>query len=621
MTSRTIGRYEIIDRLGAGGFATVFKAKDPVLDSEVAVKVLAENWCDTPEIRDRFIREAQLLRRIDSDRVITVHDIGELASGQPYFVMALADRGTLDQRLQQLMNPGRQDMVAIAERLAACISAVHGHDLIHRDIKPGNLLIAASRGRADELTQTGLLATNERLVLGDFGLAKDVALHNSGLTITAGTGGYAAPEQMIPGGSPDRSTDLYAATGVMYRVVTGQIPPGYDVPTERVPFDQADPWMSGETGQFFRQGMSYHQAHRHRSVDEWLRHAVSVLGSGGSGPVDLGATVAAAPPLNPPSSSGNQAWAPPAATPPPAADVGPSTPPPSFTPPSISQPATPAAESRPVVPPPPTPPVGAPPVSVPVVKVDSPSDSPSYSPPPSWSAPQPLVSSASGTASRIPSPTGPISRPTTPHAAGATPADRGPTPVTRARRGPGPVGVVIALAAVAAVVVGVWYAAFRPSGPEIVGPDTLLAGEAATYTAVLDGADGFRWTDWANGTEDGESFTVRATVPGSLTFSVVGLTDGEASASTEKSITIEPNPDGPQIVGPETVTVGETAVYSVGGSGWSNPRWRDGNSSDDLVGAEYTITARVAGSFRVILIVDDGDGNAIGTSRTIEIVN
>ena len=96
----------------------MYLVRDPVLDSEVAAKVLAENWADSTELRDRFIREAQLLRRIDSQRVATVHDIGELPSGQPYFVMSLANRGTLDGRLATAPGaPAREDVHNLAHQV------------------------------------------------------------------------------------------------------------------------------------------------------------------------------------------------------------------------------------------------------------------------------------------------------------------------------------------------------------------------------------------------------------------------------------------------------------------------------------------------------------------------
>ncbi len=267
----TIGRYQIVDRLGAGGFATVYRAHDPELDSAVAIKVLADNWSGDAELRERFLREARLLRRIDSDRVITIHDVGELPTGQPYLVMALAPGGTLDDRLDRAAATS-EEIAAIGVQVAACLRVVHGNGLIHRDVKPSNLLLA---GGADP--GRGVLGPSERLVLADFGLAKDLGLQQSvDVTISAGTRGYAAPEQMTLGGRPSARTDLYAATGVMYRVLSGHPPPVFDDIRQVVHFTDG-PWMAGRLGQFFQTGMAFHPDHRHPDIEAWLHDLSSAL--------------------------------------------------------------------------------------------------------------------------------------------------------------------------------------------------------------------------------------------------------------------------------------------------------------------------------------------------------
>lgn len=94
-----IGRYRLDRRLGSGGFGVVWLAHDDVLEAAVAVKVLSENWVDHLDIRERFLSEARLLRRANSNRVVQVYDIGELPDGRPYFVMEYADGGTLAERV------------------------------------------------------------------------------------------------------------------------------------------------------------------------------------------------------------------------------------------------------------------------------------------------------------------------------------------------------------------------------------------------------------------------------------------------------------------------------------------------------------------------------------------
>lgn len=269
--------------MGAGGFATVYRAYDPELDSAVAVKVLADNWAGDAEIRDRFVREARLLRRIDSDRVVTVHDIGELATGQPYLVMALVEGGTLEARLAGLGELGVAALATLADEVAACLDAVHARQLIHRDLKPHNLLVAPAPGGGGVRSDGELLAPGERLVLADFGLAKDIAMERSGaVTISAGSHGYAAPEQMALAGAPSAKTDLYAATGVVYRAATGEVPPPFDIVRQVVPFPDA-PMMAGPRGEFFRAGMAYDPTHRHDDVVAWHRHARAALAGTGTG--------------------------------------------------------------------------------------------------------------------------------------------------------------------------------------------------------------------------------------------------------------------------------------------------------------------------------------------------
>src|SRR6266702_7315699 len=94
-----IGRYKTERVVGSGAFATVWLAHDETLDAPVAIKVLAENWAHDQEVRSRFIEEARILWRADSDHIVRIHNVDTLADGRPYFVMDFADRGTLYERM------------------------------------------------------------------------------------------------------------------------------------------------------------------------------------------------------------------------------------------------------------------------------------------------------------------------------------------------------------------------------------------------------------------------------------------------------------------------------------------------------------------------------------------
>src|SRR5690625_5444900 len=97
------GRYQLGEVLGVGSFATVYRARDELLNDTVVVKMLAENHSLNPEIRERFIAEGRSLRRINSEHVVTVHDIGELSRQQPFLVLELADHGTLAERVKTML--------------------------------------------------------------------------------------------------------------------------------------------------------------------------------------------------------------------------------------------------------------------------------------------------------------------------------------------------------------------------------------------------------------------------------------------------------------------------------------------------------------------------------------
>lgn len=616
----TIGRYEILSRIGSGGFATVYRARDPVLDSEVAVKVLADNWAGTAEIRDRFIREAQILRRIDSDRVITVHDIGESPSGQPYFVMALADRGTLEGRLDEGDAITPVDAMTVARGMATCITVVHSHGLIHRDIKPSNLLIAGPRlaaaGPPPE-PRAGVLALNERLVLGDFGLAKDIELHATGLTIAAGSGGYAAPEQMALAGVPSRRTDLFAATGVMYRVLAGRRPPGFDLERRTVPFPEGEWWMGGTLGTFFRQGMAYEPEHRHDSIDHWLASFTAALApyeepTGGPGPTPP--PVPPAPPSRRPVADG------------PGAD--PSTDPTTLLPvarvadtrfPSpdldetVHRPTRyPGAGSGSQAPPPDSGLAHASP-SYPATSPSQVASAASHlAPSPYGTAPSPYGTAPSPYGA-APSPYGAGSGATSP-ASGVGP---GPgTPTRRSRRWF--LGGLVAAAGGAAA--GGWYL-LRPGGPAVEGPATIVAGQSATYTATLAGATGFEWTDPNGRVQTGPSLRVNGVIPGSISFSVVGRTAGGRSAATTRTIEVVAAPNGPVIVGPDTVPVNGTATYSYTyDGGGQNPVWIDPDGRQSQ-GDQYRVTASSPGRYLIRLQLDRPGSTRIGASREIELVD
>lgn len=209
-----------------GSFATVHRAHDPVLDDTVVVKVLAENHSLNPDVRERFITEGRLQRRIRSEHVVGVHDLGETDHQQPYLVLEEADRGSLGARVEARRRAGwsasTDDLLVVARDLAAALGAVHAARVVHRDLSPANVLLrswpadrpgAGARHRQGPPRAT-LLEPDERLLLSDLGLCKDLAV-NSGLTVGVGTRGFRAPEMDAPAGVVDHRTDLWSLSALV----------------------------------------------------------------------------------------------------------------------------------------------------------------------------------------------------------------------------------------------------------------------------------------------------------------------------------------------------------------------------------------------------------------------
>ena len=203
-----LGRLERVERIGVGGFATVWLYHDAELDSDVAVKALADNWAQRLDVRERFLEEARILRRADSDHIVRVYDIGEI-DGTPYFVMTYADQGSLARQLEPDQPLAVARVVDLVSQAGAGLAVLHEHGVVHRDIKPHNLLLRSGGSAGD------------KLLVADLGVAKAM-LHASGLTQVVGTPAYMAPEQAT-GGTIDARADVHALAAVAYQMLTGRL--------------------------------------------------------------------------------------------------------------------------------------------------------------------------------------------------------------------------------------------------------------------------------------------------------------------------------------------------------------------------------------------------------------
>lgn len=206
-----VGRYRLTRRIGAGSFATVWLAHDDDLDVPVAVKILAENWAQNDDIRQRFLAEARMMRRIKSERVVKVYDIGNLADGRPYFVMDYADGGSLNDRRHAGIPPA--DGLRLCGEACQALQVLHDRYLVHRDVTPGNMLL--THGQHEELT----------VVVVDLGVAQST-ISESGSTMTAGTPAYMAPEQAGSSNGLSTLADVYSLAAMTYAVLTGDPPFG-----------------------------------------------------------------------------------------------------------------------------------------------------------------------------------------------------------------------------------------------------------------------------------------------------------------------------------------------------------------------------------------------------------
>ncbi|MDO9457098.1 serine/threonine-protein kinase, partial [Nocardioides sp.] len=216
-----LGRLRRVRQLGSGGFATVWLYRDDELRSDVAVKALADNWAQRMDIVDRFLEEARILRAADSDHVVRVHDLGE-TDGTPYFVMTFADRGSLDVGLTGEPWAPRH-VVPLVTQAATGLAVLHDAGIIHRDVKPQNLLLRGDGSIPEPgapAPPPAVLATS-RLMVADLGVAKAL-LHASGLTQVVGTPAYMAPEQ-VTGEGLDTRADVHALGAVAYHLLTGRV--------------------------------------------------------------------------------------------------------------------------------------------------------------------------------------------------------------------------------------------------------------------------------------------------------------------------------------------------------------------------------------------------------------
>jgi serine/threonine-protein kinase len=203
------GRYRLMREIARGGMASVWQAEDTLLDRLVAVKLLHPQFADDPEFLERFRREARAAARLSHPNVVPIYDVGDnVDSRTPYIVMELVEGGNLKDRIRRAAPLPDSEIRDIGSTLAATLDYAHRKGLIHRDVKPQNVL----------------LGEDGRPRLTDFGIAQAIA--SSGLTRTGAVMGsvhYIAPE-LVRGQKALPQSDVYSLGVVLYEMATGRVP-------------------------------------------------------------------------------------------------------------------------------------------------------------------------------------------------------------------------------------------------------------------------------------------------------------------------------------------------------------------------------------------------------------
>ncbi|MFO7170440.1 MAG: serine/threonine-protein kinase, partial [Chloroflexota bacterium] len=281
LNGRMLGRYRVLELIGRGGMAAVYRAHDTALKRDVALKILYPQYSGDEGIVERFQREAVVAARLDHPNIVPIYDVGE-ADGLTYIAMRLLGTRSLADLLRERGTLRAEELAPIVDQIAAALDYAHARGVVHRDIKPANILLEGSSPGA------AALVPDLRAVLTDFGIAR--SLDTSGMTGTGmliGTPDYMAPEQIRGNRQIDGRADIYALGVLIYRALTGRRP--FEGSTQEVLIghlegapmlpSRIDPSLPPEVDLVIRRAMARRPEDRYQTAGELaraLRHALGL---------------------------------------------------------------------------------------------------------------------------------------------------------------------------------------------------------------------------------------------------------------------------------------------------------------------------------------------------------
>ena len=264
------GRYEILEEIGKGGMAHVYKSRDKSLNRLVAVKVLKEDYKDDKEFVRRFNVEAQAAASLSNPHIVSIYDVG-CENGMHYIVMEYIEGETLKEYIDRVGVLPWREAANYSIQICEGIEEAHNNSVIHRDIKPQNIIMASD----------GVLKVT------DFGIAR--ASTQATMTMannnTIGTAHYLSPEQ-ARGGYTDERTDIYSMGVVMYEMLTGQLPFDDNSPVAiaikhlqetATPITDINPDVPNALEQIVMKAMSKEQDSRYSSITDMISDIKKVL--------------------------------------------------------------------------------------------------------------------------------------------------------------------------------------------------------------------------------------------------------------------------------------------------------------------------------------------------------